>query len=225
MEVLIKSIDEIKENPNNPRSISKGKFRKLVNSIKEFPKMLDVRPLVINSEGYVLGGNMRLKAIKELGFQEVKVIVADEFTKEQEKEFLIKDNLPFGEWDIDMLANEYNLEDLVNWGFSASELALEKIEDIINETEYDEDPVYPISPKISEKHDYVMIVCDNSIDYNNLLTKLGLEYNQDYKCQRVGMGRVIMFDKFKKIFNEGNSESGDNEPQKTNKGRHKKGSK
>ena len=106
---VLMSIADIHENPNNPRTITQGKYRKLVNSIKNFPKMIFYRPLVVNKEGVVLGGNMRLKALKELGFAEVPVIVADDFTEQEELEFIVKDNLPYGEWDVDALANMYDL--------------------------------------------------------------------------------------------------------------------
>jgi len=109
-------IGEIKLNPNNPRLIKDDKFEKLVKSIKEFPEMLDIRPIVVNSDMVILGGNMRFKACKEAGLKEIPVIVADNLTEEQQREFLIKDNTSGGEWDFEVLANEWDNEQLEDWG-------------------------------------------------------------------------------------------------------------
>lgn len=109
-------ISQVKENKGNPRYIKDSKFNKLVKSIKEFPEMLKLRPIVVNSDMVVLGGNMRLKACKEAGLKEVYILKADELTPEQQKEFVIKDNASFGEWDWDLLANEWDNKDLTDWG-------------------------------------------------------------------------------------------------------------
>jgi DNA modification methylase len=113
-------ITDVKPNPKNPRIIKDGKFQKLVKSIQEFPDMLNKRPLIVftdvDNKYCVLGGNMRLKALNELKFKEIPVIIADEWTEEQKAEFLIKDNVGFGEWDWDSLANEWDPEKLDDWG-------------------------------------------------------------------------------------------------------------
>lgn len=109
-------ISEVKTNPNNPRTIKDDKFAKLVKSIKEFPEMLNLRPIVVNDDMIVLGGNMRLKACKEAGLKEVPIIKASNLTQQQQKEFIIKDNVGFGEWDWDGLANEWDAEELTEWG-------------------------------------------------------------------------------------------------------------
>jgi hypothetical protein len=109
-------IKKIKPNPNNPRTIKDDKFKKLVQSIKDFPEMLDIRPIVVNSDIIVLGGNMRLKACIEAGLKEVPVLIADNLTEEQQREFIIKDNVSGGEWDWYMLANEWEVEQLDEWG-------------------------------------------------------------------------------------------------------------
>jgi hypothetical protein len=113
-------ITEVKPNPKNPRVIRDNKFQKLVKSIEEFPDMLNKRPLIVftdvDDKYVVLGGNMRLKALNELNYKEVPVIIADEWTEEQKAEFLIKDNVGFGEWDWDSLANEWDVEKLDDWG-------------------------------------------------------------------------------------------------------------
>ena len=108
-------ISEVKLNPNNPRLIKDEKFLKLVQSIKDFPEMLDIRPIVVNQDMIILGGNMRYKACKEAGLKEVPIIVTD-LTEEQQREFLIKDNTSGGEWDFEMLANEWDVEQLEDWG-------------------------------------------------------------------------------------------------------------
>ena len=109
-------LSDIKLNPNNPRLIKDDKFKKLCQSIKDFPEMLEIRPIVVNADMVVLGGNMRLKACKEIGLKEVPIIVADKLTEEQQREFLIKDNTSGGEWDWEVLANEWDAEQLEEWG-------------------------------------------------------------------------------------------------------------
>lgn len=121
-------ISQLKENPNNPRFIREDKFEKLVKSIQSFPEMLQVRPLVVNKEYEVLGGNMRLRALKAAKVKEVPVDVVD-WSEEKQREFIIKDNASFGEWEQDMLANLYEPEDLIDWGL-----------DIDFDIEVDEEP-------------------------------------------------------------------------------------
>jgi hypothetical protein len=111
-------IAEVKPNPNNPRLIKDDKFRKLVKSIQEFPDMLNVRPIVVNQDMVVLGGNMRLKAIKEAGYKDIDVQIVD-WSEDQQKEFIVKDNASFGEWNWDDLANNWDEEQLVEWGVDA----------------------------------------------------------------------------------------------------------
>ena len=110
------NISTVKSNPNNPRVIKDDKFRKLVQIIKDFPEMLEIRPIVVNQDMIVLGGNMRLKACKEAGLKEVPIIHADNLTEEQQREFIIKDNVSGGEWDWELLANEWDTELLDEWG-------------------------------------------------------------------------------------------------------------
>jgi hypothetical protein len=114
MKQLIK-ISQVKSNPNNPRLIKNDKFKKLVKSVQDFPEMLELRPIVVDENMIVLGGNMRLKACKEAGLKEVWIEVAD-LTEQQKKEFTIKDNVGFGEWEWDMLANEWEQTELEDWG-------------------------------------------------------------------------------------------------------------
>src|SRR5210317_815443 len=124
-------IRQVRSNPDNPRFIKGDKFEKLVKSIREFPQMLELRPIVVNKDMIVLGGNMRLKACEEAGIEQVPIIFADNLTEEQQKEFIIKDNSSFGEWDWDLLANEWDIDMLNDWGIDVPNF---DVEDSIDET-------------------------------------------------------------------------------------------
>ena len=128
MKTVKVKISDIKANPNNPRLIKDDKFAKLVQSVTEFPEMLEIRPIVVNSDMVVLGGNMRLKACKEAKIKELTVIIADNLTEEQQREFLIKDNVSGGEWDWNILANEWDAEQLTEWGVDIPDFAQEVLE-------------------------------------------------------------------------------------------------
>jgi ParB-like chromosome segregation protein Spo0J len=138
MKVIKANIAGVKINPNNPRLIKDDKFTKLVQSIKDFPEMLEIRPIVVNSDMVVLGGNMRLKACKEAGIKEVPIIIADNLTEEQQREFLIKDNVSGGEWDWDMLANEWDAEELDNWGLDIPSFATDVDYSILDDEDVSE---------------------------------------------------------------------------------------
>jgi len=116
MQVTKVKINSIKTNPKNPRLIKDDKFKKLVNSIKEFPQMLELRPIVVDENNIILGGNMRHKACIEAGLKEVYIVQAKDLTELQKDEFIVKDNVGFGEWDWDILANEWDTDKLENWG-------------------------------------------------------------------------------------------------------------
>ena len=122
-------ISNVKTNPNNPRLIKDDKFKKLVRSIKEFPEMLQIRPIVVDQDNIVLGGNMRLRACKEAGLKEVYIVKADQLTEKQQREFIIKDNVGFGEWNWDDLANEWDVDKLEDWGLDLPvDLKVEELE-------------------------------------------------------------------------------------------------
>ena len=129
---MIVPISRVKANPNNPRIIKDEKFAKLVKSIQDFPDMLNKRPLVCytdtDGQFVVLGGNMRLKAAKECKLKEIPIILADEWTSEQRAEFLIKDNVGFGEWDWEQLANEWDVQQLEDWGLDVPDFEGEELE-------------------------------------------------------------------------------------------------
>jgi len=112
-------LSEIKPNPNNPRVLRDERFEKLKQSIQEFPKMMSLRPMVIDSDGIILGGNMRYRALQDLGYKEVPdewVKRAEELTEEEKQRFIIADNVGFGDWDWDALGNDWDAEQLTDWG-------------------------------------------------------------------------------------------------------------
>jgi len=124
-------LTEIKSNPKNPRIIKDAKFQKLCNSINEFPEMMQLRPIIIDENNIIMGGNMRFKALKELKYKEVPdewIKQAHELTEEQKQRFIITDNSSFGEWDFDILANEWDVEDLNNWGLDIPNFDNETLE-------------------------------------------------------------------------------------------------
>ena len=112
-------ISSIHPNPQNPRIIKDDRFKKLVKSIQEFPKMMELRPIIVDNDGMILGGNMRFKALQELKYKDIPdewVKRAETLTDEEKQRFIIEDNIPFGEWDWDTLANEWDQEELQGWG-------------------------------------------------------------------------------------------------------------
>ena len=159
MKVLKVKISEIKTNPKNPRLIKDDKFKKLVKSIQEFPQMLELRPIVVDENNIVLGGNMRLKACIEVGLKEVFIVKANDLTEQQKDEFIVKDNVGFGEWDWDILANEWDTEKLQDWGL-----------DIPIFKEYEE--IEPSGYDLTQKW-FLNIEFENEVDcekwYNSLI--------------------------------------------------------
>jgi len=154
-------LSKVKGNPSNPRIIKNDKFKKLVKSIKEFPEMLKLRPIVVDENYMVLGGNMRLKASKEAGLKEVWIEVAEGLTEEQKKEFIVKDNVGFGEWEWDMLANEWDSVQLAEWGLDVWQNE-DDIQDIEEITDF------------SESENFI-IKCDNNKQLKELQLKLNTE--------------------------------------------------
>ena len=134
MNIIEVKIGDVKPNTSNPRIIKDDKFTKLVQSIKDFPEMLKLRPIVVDENMMVLGGNMRLRASKDAGLKKVHIIMASDLTPDQQKEFIIKDNVGFGEWDWDILANEWDVDALAEWGLNVNGFDLEPdYEDLIGE--------------------------------------------------------------------------------------------
>jgi ParB-like chromosome segregation protein Spo0J len=160
------SIKDIKPNPNNPRLVKDDKFKKLVQSIKDFPQMLDIRPIVVNKDMIVLGGNMRLKACKEAGLTEIPIIKAEDLTEEQQREFIIKDNVGYGEWDWDLIASEWDEQVLEHWGLEIP---------IFKDSEERED----LSDNI--KQDFrIEVVCKDEMEQEQKYNKL---IEMGYECR------------------------------------------
>jgi len=183
--------NKLKTNPNNPRTIRKDQLSRLVKSLREFPEMLEARPIVVDPDYVVLGGNMRLKAAQEAGLAQVPVYVAT-WEEAKAKEFVIKDNLAFGEWDWDMLANEWDAEELDEWGmplpFSKDEL-VEMSNPNNAETEH------PFAMELDRESNYVVLKFATDIDWIQAKTLLGLQTEtarrSNGKPWSSGIGRVL----------------------------------
>jgi hypothetical protein len=162
-------INTVKANPNNPRIIKDDKFAKLVKSINEFPQMLNLRPIVVNDDMVVLGGNMRLKACKEAGLKEIPIIKASELTEQQQKEFIVKDNVGYGEWDWNDLANNWDAQELQDWGldipgFDAIEVEAEEDDFAVPNGGIETDIVLGDLFEIGEHR----LLCGSSIDPDHI---------------------------------------------------------
>tara|TARA_R100000900_G_scaffold63857_3_gene51199 strand:- start:1402 stop:1995 length:594 start_codon:yes stop_codon:yes gene_type:complete len=164
-------ISKVKGNPNNPRIIKNDKFKKLVKSIQEFPEMLKLRPIVVDEEMIVLGGNMRLKASKDAGLKEVWIEVAEGLTEEQKKEFIVKDNVGFGEWEWDMLANEWDSVQLAEWGLDVWQ----------NEDDIETSDEFTLPD--GEKSNLEQITYTLSSEQSNIIKEAvqEIKYTEDYK--------------------------------------------
>ena len=167
-------LSEVKLNPNNPRIIKDDKFKKLVQSIKDFPEMLNIRPIVVNQDMIILGGNMRYKACKEAGLKEIPIIITD-LSEEKQREFLIKDNTSGGEWDWEVLANEWNSEELEAWGLDLPELKA------IDDSEEGDEIKIPKSLQVIPKKEYILIMADED-------SEEWQELQQIFKCGLVRQG-------------------------------------
>jgi ParB-like chromosome segregation protein Spo0J len=194
-------IGKIKNNPNNPRLIKDDKFKKLVKSIKEFPEMLEIRPIVVDQDNIVLGGNMRLRACQEAGLKEVHILQADKLTEKQQREFIIKDNVGFGEWDWDDLANEWNTEELEDWGLDIP------LDERIDELEEDEEIELEQSVQLEPPKEYILIMAEpNSVDWEEVKETLKLKivrkggYKKESAFDGVGLERVIEWKDFKQRY-------------------------
>ena len=167
---------KLKSNPNNPRTINKVNFKKLKNSIKEFPKMLELRPIVVDENYMVLGGNMRLEALKDLGIKDVYCVQEKTLTQIQKDQFIIKDNVGYGDWNFDILANEWEIEDLEDWGVNVPSI---KNTELLSNLKYD--PLY-YEPK--EIPNIELEDCVNLEKFNKKLEALD-EYNLTDEQKRV----------------------------------------
>ena len=180
-------LTQIKSNPNNPRIIKDEKFKKLCESIKALPKMMELRPIVVDENFIVQGGNMRLKALNELGYKEIPetwVKQAKDFTEEELKEFIIKDNVGFGEWDWDDLANNWDVEKLEEWGLDIPNFS---------EKEIDSDIIF--SNELDSENNYIVLKFHKDIDFIQIQTLLGLQSTYSKRANgkpwAKGLGRVV----------------------------------
>jgi hypothetical protein len=200
--MTIVKITEVKTNPDNPRLIRDDKFDKLVKSIQDFPQMLELRPIIVNNDMVVLGGNMRLKACQAAGLKEIPIIIADQLTEEQQNEFIVKDNVGFGEWDWDVLANAWDVDELASWGvefpFIDEDLDTTNFKDKLSSYD-DSNCLYPLVPKYDEKHELFIIVSDNEVDSNWLREKLNMQRMSSYKNSEVSKSNVISMKDIKDV--------------------------
>lgn len=199
-------ISKLKPNKDNPRIIKDSKFKKLVQSIKDFPEMLELRPIVVDEDMTILGGNMRYRASIEAGLKEVYVKIAKGLSENQKKEFIVKDNVGFGEWDWDILANEWDSIKLEDWGLEL------KIEDQIDNLEEDEEIELPQSVQLEPPKEYVIILCEpNSVEWEELKMKLKLGivrkggYKKGSAFDAVSTERVLTYKNFIERYDSSNS--------------------
>jgi len=185
-------ISKIKANPENPRVIKDDKFKKLVQSIKDFPEMLDIRPIVVDKNNMVLGGNMRLRACQKAGLTEVAIIKADQLTEEQQREFIIKDNIGFGEWDWDALANTFDAEDLESWGM---DLPYNDDDVIEMNNPYNEETENVFATELDSESNYIVLKFTKDIDWIQAQTLFELKTEtarrSNGKAWSSGIGRVV----------------------------------
>jgi len=197
-------LSEIKRNPDNPRLIKDNKYKKLVTSIIEFPEMLEIRPIVVNDDMVVLGGNMRLKACQEAKLREVPIIKASKLTAEQQREFIVKDNVGFGEWDWDMVANEWDAEKVQEWGL---DLPFTE-EDIIEmNNPHNDETENKFATELDSESNYIVLKFDKDIDWIQAKTLFGLQTETARRANgkewSKGIGRVLNGSQaIKKIQNE-----------------------
>ena len=161
-------IAEVKNNPNNPRVIKNDDFKKLVQSIKDAPWMLELRSIVVNNKNVVLGGNQRLRACKEAGLKEIYIIRASSLTEEQQREFTIKDNSSYGEWDWDILANQFETDELSDWGLRLPKIYFDDDDDpVIDEDNFAKTMDTYINAKVKQ-----ITLFFNSDDYEKAIDNL-----------------------------------------------------
>ena len=214
-------ISEIKSNNANPRTISKANIEKLKKSINEFSKMMELRPIIIDEDNIILGGNMRYQALKELGYKELPdnwIKKITNLTPEEKKEFIIKDNTNFGAWDWDNLANEWELPKLDDWGVNlyfldketAKASVEQKTKNDIPDKEFekeferidDTNCVHPIVPEVLEKHTFFIIPTHNEIDEQFIRNVFGLteKVGTDKNPKDRRLSNVISMEKFNEVW-------------------------
>ena len=185
-------INKLKPNQNNPRVIKDDKFKKLVKSIKEFPEMLELRPIVVDEDMTILGGNMRHKACIEAGLKEVYIKIAKGLTDKQKEEFIVKDNVGFGEWEWDILANEWDSVQLAEWGLDVW-LNEDDIKEIQNPENQESEN--PFATELDRESNYIVLKFDNDIDWLQAKTIFSLKTETARRANgkpwSSGIGRVL----------------------------------
>jgi hypothetical protein len=173
--VKLVKIGSVKGNSRNPRFIRDEKFKKLVASLVEFPEMATLRPLVVDENMTVLGGNMRLKAMQELKWKEVPIVVAEGLTDAQKDEFVIKDNVGFGDWNWEQLANEWDAEELTRWGLDIPNYSFGHDANDMDESELDLDEEFdPIGTASGLQR--VVFIFDGPEEAESYLKNAGVEF-------------------------------------------------
>ena len=200
MKIETIAISKIKLNPNNPRLIKDDKFTKLVQSIKDFPEMLNIRPIVVNDDMIILGGNMRFKACKEAGLKEVPIIKASGLSAEKQREFLIKDNVSGGEWDFELL-KEWDSLELESWGLDLP------IDEQIDKMEEGEVIEFEQSVQLTPPKEYILIMAEpNSNEWEEIKELLKLKmvrrggYKEGSAFDAIGLERVLNWNDFKERY-------------------------
>jgi len=170
-------IDQIQSNLDNPRILKEDKFKKLVNSVKDFPQMLKLRPIVVDENNIILGGNMRYEALKHIGVKEVDVIKAENLTEEQKKEFIIKDNVGFGEWDWNILSNEWETNKLNEWGLETWQTEnLQDLDNFFKEEKKEEETLSEENTELNKKVEWYDLFVDYVQKVNSNLYNEACEY-------------------------------------------------
>ena len=186
IEQKIVNIKEIKENKDNPRKNSKSQLERLKLSLQKFPEMLSIREIVVDENMTILGGNMRYRALKELGEKTAPVKIIKGLTDLQKKEFIIKDNNAYGEWDVDLLQT-WDIDLLNEWDLNVKKNEFQEAEEFNNYN-----CKYPIIPEYGEKYNAVIIVCDNEMDYKFIIENLGINKAKSYKNGKIVSGNSVI---------------------------------
>jgi hypothetical protein len=218
-EVLV-NLFRVKEAAVNPRTISDRERLQLKRSLDKFG-LID-KPILNLYEGpedfdfETIGGHQRITVLKEAGIYEANCYVPSrKLSKDEAEELLIRHNKNTGKFDNEKL-KLFDAEKLVDWGFLNAELP--KVVEVDPADVEVPEPIFPLTPKFSEKYSYVMILVTNEMEKAFLENFFEIEKEQDYKSSKVGLGRVVRFEKFKKIIDERISKASNNEPQKGRKG-------
>ncbi len=194
---LIK-IDKIIPNEKNPRLIKVDEYERLKESIREFPEMMELKPIVVNKDMMIIGGHQRYKAYKELNIQDVWIIVADNLTPEQEQEFMLKDNKNNGVWDYDLLALDFTDDVLIKYGIKEKDGEAVHLD--FEEITTKGNALYPIVERFDENYRAVIIIVKNETNLTFIKDKLQLGRMKENKKDGFGQSYVISDENFIKLY-------------------------